>query len=84
MMTESAGLGVEERLIRKKGGGRSPESKRGASSAGAKVQARYRGSSKFYPGRIERDRGDGTYDIYCAHGVYASTSAPRLAIFLHR
>ena len=23
------------------------------------------GRSKFYPGRIERDRGDGTYDIYC-------------------
>ena len=35
---------------------------------GAKVQCRYRGRSKFYPGRIERDRGDGTYDIYYDDG----------------
>jgi len=51
---------------------------------GAKVQARYRGRSKFYPGRIERDRGDGTYDIYCAtrrRGVFFNLhalDAPRL------
>ena len=24
---------------------------------------RYRGKSKYYPGRISRDRGDGTFDI---------------------
>ena len=30
---------------------------------GTKVKARYRGKSKFYPGVIARDRGDGTYDI---------------------
>ena len=27
------------------------------------MEARYRGRSKYYPGRIARDRGDGTYDI---------------------
>jgi len=30
---------------------------------GAKVEARYRGRSKYYPGRISRDRGDGTFDV---------------------
>ena len=30
---------------------------------GAKVEARYRGKTRYYPGRIGRDRGDGTYDI---------------------
>jgi len=30
---------------------------------GDKVEARYRGRSKWYPGKISRDRGDGTFDI---------------------
>ena len=30
---------------------------------GDKVEARYRGNSRYYPGRISRDRGDGSYDI---------------------
>ena len=30
---------------------------------GDKVEARYRGKSRYYPGRISRDRGDGSYDI---------------------
>merc|ERR1719181_787372 len=30
---------------------------------GDKIEARYRGKSKYYPGRISRDRGDGLYDI---------------------
>merc|ERR1719240_1559116 len=30
---------------------------------GEKVEARYRGKSRYYPGRISRDRGDGTFDI---------------------
>ena len=30
---------------------------RGRLREGAKVEARYRGRSKFYPGRIARDRG---------------------------
>jgi hypothetical protein len=30
---------------------------------GDKVEGNYRGRGKFYPGRISRDRGDGTYDI---------------------
>ena len=27
------------------------------------MEARYRGRSKYYSGRIGRDRGDGTYDV---------------------
>ena len=70
---------VAKRLIRKKGGSRSPSPKRGRNKLreGAKVSARYRGRSKYYPGRIERDRGDGTYDIYCRRSVYP-LDAPRL------
>ena len=40
------------------------------------------GRSKFYPGRIERDRGDGTYDIYCRRSVY-TLAAPRITICPH-
>ncbi|KAH8059996.1 cytidine deaminase [Aureococcus anophagefferens] len=50
---------VEERLIRKLGG----SSSRGRLREGAKVEARYRGRSKYYKGKISRDRGDGTFDI---------------------
>ena len=61
---------VAKRLIKKKGGSRSPSPKRGRDKLreGAKVSARYRGRSKYYPGRIERDRGDGTYDIFYDDG----------------
>merc|ERR1719271_17646 len=49
---------VEERLIRSlEGGGR------GRLREGDKIEARYRGRSRFYPGRIARDRGDGSYDV---------------------
>ena len=51
---------VEERLIRKLGGS---SSSRGRLREGAKVEARYRGRSKYYKGKISRDRGDGTFDI---------------------
>ncbi|KAK7234390.1 hypothetical protein SO694_0020108 [Aureococcus anophagefferens] len=63
---ESKEKGVEEALIR---GGASKPSKPsaggsgGAFPKGAKVEARYRGKSKWYPGKIARDNGDGTYDI---------------------
>ena len=30
---------------------------------GSKVEANYRGKGKYYPGRIKRDRGDGTFDV---------------------
>src|SRR6185312_16350894 len=30
---------------------------------GAKVEANYRGKGKYYPGRIKRDHGNGTFDI---------------------
>jgi len=32
-------------------------------SEGDKVEARYRGRGRWYPGKIVRDRGDGTYDV---------------------
>ncbi len=61
---------VEERLIRSLDGGgrgsRSPSPRgggRGRLREGDKIEARYRGRSRFYPGRIARDRGDDTYDI---------------------
>ena len=77
---------VAKRLIRKKGGSRSPSPKRGRKlREGAKVQARYRGRSKFYPGRIERDRGDGTYDIYCnATQCLRPQRAGSNGLFTHR
>ena len=42
---------------------RSRSPKRGRLREGAKVEARYRGRSKWYKGKVDRDRGDGTYDI---------------------
>ena len=30
---------------------------------GSKVEANYRGRGKWYPGKVTRDRGDGTFDI---------------------
>ena len=61
---------VEERLIRSLDGGergsRSPSprgGRRGRLREGDKIEARYRGRSRYYPGRIARDRGDDSYDI---------------------
>ena len=51
---------VSKRLIRSKDGGGSSSDK---FEEGDKVEARYRGREKYYPGKITRDRGDGTYDI---------------------
>ena len=51
---------MAKRLIRSKdGGGSSSDSFR----EGDKIEARYRGREKYYPGKIDRDRRDGTYDI---------------------
>ena len=78
---------VAKRLIKKKGGSRSPSPKRGRNKLreGAKVSARYRGRSKDYPGRIERDRGDGTYDIYCnATQSLRLDAPPSNYLFPHR
>ncbi|GMI02110.1 hypothetical protein TrST_g14237, partial [Triparma strigata] len=70
--------GVAKRLINKiSGGGGLKHSPRGTSPRGGandsedetsfsredKVEARYRGGSKYYPGKISRDNRDGTYDI---------------------
>ncbi|KAJ1458565.1 hypothetical protein M885DRAFT_90783 [Pelagophyceae sp. CCMP2097] len=59
---------IDEKLIKAVGGGSSPSSRRGRLSEGAKVEARYRGKSKFYPGRIFKDRGDSTYDVHYDDG----------------
>ena len=79
---------VAKRLIKRRAGSRSPSPKRGRKlREGAKVSARYRGRrSKFYPGRIERDRGDGTYDIYCdaAPGVLRPRRAASHDLSTHR
>merc|ERR1711998_505525 len=52
-------LGVREADIQAEDGGGGA----GKLREGDKVEARYRGKSRFYPGKISRDRGDGTYDI---------------------
>ena len=49
---------VSKRLIRSKDGGSGSSDKL---EEGDKVEARYRGREKYYPGKITRDRGDGTY-----------------------
>ena len=35
----------------------------GALREGSKVEARYRGKSKYYPGVIRRENRDGTFDV---------------------
>ena len=30
---------------------------------GMKIEARYRGKTRYYPGKIGRDNRDGTYDV---------------------
>ena len=56
-----------------RGDSRSPRGRRGSRlSEGDAIEARYRGRSKYYKGRIRRDRGDGTFDVDCrACGVLA-------------
>ncbi|GLD98134.1 hypothetical protein PINS_up006831 [Pythium insidiosum] len=53
--------GVAAELIRLRGGGDSKQAK--AFKEGDKVEAQYKGKSKFYPGVISRCRLNGTYDI---------------------
>merc|ERR1711968_270096 len=57
-------MGVEENLIRSlepSGGGGGGSSAR--LEEGMKVEARYRGKSRYYPGKIRRVNRDGTFDI---------------------
>ena len=35
----------------------------GAFREGDRIEARFRGREKYYPGQIRTDRGDGTYDV---------------------
>ena len=55
-------FGIDEELIRpleSSGGGGGGGSLR----EGMKVEARYRGKTRYYPGRLARDRGSGKWDI---------------------
>merc|ERR1719230_1505449 len=54
-------MGVREADIQAEAGGGGGVD--GKIREGDKVEARYRGKSRYYPGKISRDRGDGTYDI---------------------
>jgi len=55
---------VEKDLIRLKDSGEMSSPKKGSRfEEGDKVEGNYRGRGKWYPGKITRDRGDGTYDI---------------------
>ena len=59
---------VEESMIRLIGGGgdtggRSPSKSSNRIEEGSKVEGNYRGKGKWYPGKVTRDRGDGTFDI---------------------
>jgi hypothetical protein len=47
-------------------------------SKGDIVEARYRGGSKYYKGKIKRDNGDGTYDIDYDDGEQEKGVAQRL------
>ena len=64
---------VSKRLIRSKDGGGSSKLEEGD-----KVEARYRGREKYYPGKVTRDRGDGTYDIAYDDGERETRVAKRL------
>ena len=68
--------GVSRELIKLVGGGRGSPSKAkggrkddtdtdegGELEVGSKVEARYKGKMKYYPGKISRKRLDGTFDI---------------------
>ena len=65
---------VIEALIRPLGGAGAG----GAFAVGAAVQARYRGKSKLYPGKVAKDNGDGTYDIDYDDGEKESNVAEAL------
>ena len=56
-------IGVREADIEAQDGGGGGGGGGGKLREGDKVEARYRGKSRYYPGRISRDRGDGSYDI---------------------
>ena len=56
-------MGVREADIEAQDGGGGGGGGGGKLREGDKVEARYRGKSRYYPGRISRDRGDGSYDI---------------------
>ena len=49
-------------------------------SRGDAIEARYRGKTKYYPGKIARDNRDGTYDVDYDDGekekVSPAASAP--------
>jgi len=53
---------VQEKYIKAREG-LEGDGRRSSFREGEKVEARYRGKARYYPGRINRDNRDGTYDI---------------------
>jgi hypothetical protein len=73
---------IGEELIRLVGGGgasvgRSPV-RAARMTEGSKVEGNYRGKGKWYPGKIKKDRGDGTFDIDYDDGEFESRVAESL------
>ena len=51
------------RSLEPAGGGGGGGGGGGALREGMKVEARYRGKAKYYPGIIKRENRDGTFDV---------------------
>ena len=54
---------MREDLIKATDSGSDDDRRGGGARVGDKVEARYRGRSKYYPGKISRVHSDGTFDI---------------------
>ena len=73
---------VEARLITPLDGGGSDSDRRSDRlREGDKIEADYRGRGKFYPGKIDRDRGDDTYDIAYAYPRHKLKVASHRSMF---
>ena len=59
-------MGVKKEMVRALG--KSVSARPARLEEGMKVEARYRGRERWFPGRISRDRGDGTYDVDYSDG----------------
>jgi hypothetical protein len=60
---QEMGVKPEDVRVLGRGAQRGSPARKARLEEGSKVEANYRGRGKFFPGRIRRDRGDGTFDI---------------------